>query len=73
MAELTHGQYDQIERAVLDRQRIAIYRRGTEYIVIPERLRTSGGHEVIEATHPTTGDRIEFDVAELDSIEVIAR
>lgn len=73
MAELTHAQYDQLERAVLDRKRIAIYRRGTEYIVVPERLRTTGGHEVIEATHPTTGDRIEFDLGEVDSIEVITR
>ncbi|HEU4641085.1 MAG TPA: hypothetical protein VFS44_01435 [Gemmatimonadaceae bacterium] len=71
MAQLTHAQYDRLERAILDRRRIAIYRRGTEYIVVPERLRVSGGRELIEATHPTTGEAITFVLDELDSIEVI--
>lgn len=71
MAQLTHTEYDRLERAILDGRRIAIYRRGTEFIVIPERLRVSGGRELIEATHPTTGEAITFHLDELDSIEVI--
>lgn len=71
MAQLTHAEYDRLERAILDRRRIALYRRGTEYIVVPERLRVSGGRELIEATHPTTGEAITFVLDEVDSIEVI--
>ncbi|HEX6535997.1 MAG TPA: hypothetical protein VF041_15480 [Gemmatimonadaceae bacterium] len=71
MAQLTHAEYDQLERAIVDRRRIAIYRRGTEYLVVPERLRVSGGRELIDSTHPTTGESITFRLDEVDSIEVI--
>lgn len=71
MAELTTTQYDQLERAVIDKRRIAIYRRGTEYIVIPNRLHLVSGRERIEAVHPTTGDRIIIFLDEIDSLHVI--
>ncbi|MDQ2931656.1 MAG: hypothetical protein M3Y05_12695 [Gemmatimonadota bacterium] len=71
MAELTTTQYDQLERAVIDKKRIAIYRRGTEYIVIPNRLHLVSGRERIEAVHPTTGDRIIIYLDEIDSLHVI--
>jgi hypothetical protein len=35
MAQLTSKQYDELERAIVDGQRIAVRRRGTEFIVIP--------------------------------------
>ncbi|HEX5438483.1 MAG TPA: hypothetical protein VFW98_15125 [Gemmatimonadaceae bacterium] len=72
MAELTHTQYDALERAIIDQRRIAVYRRGTEYVVVPRALRLEGRQEVIEATHPTTGEAIEFSIADLESIQVIA-
>ena len=71
MAELTHRQYDQLERAILDGRRIAVYRRGTEYLVIPARLRVEGGREAVEAVHPTTGELITLYIDEVDSIEVV--
>lgn len=71
MAQLTHGQYDALERAIIDRNRIAIYRRGTEFVVIPHRLTLIDGRELIESVHPTTGDAIRFFVDEVDSIQVI--
>ena len=71
MAELTHQQYDQLERAILDGRRISVYRRGTEYIVVPSRLRVAGGREAVEALHPTTGERITLYLDEVDSIEVV--
>ena len=39
MKQLTHSEYDALERAVIDGTRLAIYRRGTEYVVIPQALR----------------------------------
>ena len=71
MAELTIEQYDRLERAVIDKKRIVVYRRGTEYIVIPTRLQLIDGRERIEAVHPTTGDRITIYLDEIDSLQVI--
>ena len=71
MAELTHDQYEELERAIRDRTRIAVWRRGTEYVVIPRRLRLMDGREVIEAIHPTTGDEMTLRLDDLDRIEVV--
>ena len=71
MAELNHKQYDALERAVADGRRISVYRRGTEFIVVPRRLRIHGGREALEAVHPTTGERITLWLDEVDSIEVV--
>ena len=71
MAELTHSQYDALERAITDGRRVAVYRRGTEYLVIPTRLRTTSGREAIDAVHPTTGDAMTLYIDEIDSIEVV--
>ena len=71
MAQLTNTQYDALERAVRDGARVSVYRRGTEFVVIPQRLRMAGGREVIEATHPTTGGALTFYLDEVDAIEVV--
>jgi hypothetical protein len=69
MAQLTHEQYDRLERAVTRGQRIAVNRRGTEYIVIPLALDSREGREVINARNPTTGDRLSLYLDELDAID----
>ncbi len=71
MAQLTTTQYDALERAITTGQRIAVYRRGTEFVVIPQRLRLVGSREAVESVHPTTGDGITFYLDEVDSIEVV--
>jgi hypothetical protein len=71
MAELTTSQYDALERAITDGTRIAVYRRGTEYVVVPKRLRVDGGREALEAAHPTTGERLTLYIDEVDSVEVV--
>jgi uncharacterized protein with PhoU and TrkA domain len=71
MAQLSTKQYDALEQAVATGQRIVVMRRGTEYIVVPERLRLTGGREALEARNPTTGDRLVLHLDELDSIEVV--
>jgi hypothetical protein len=71
MAQLTHQQYEQLERAVAEGQRIAVHRRGTEYVVVPSRLALYAGREVIEATNPTTGDHLSLYLDEVDAIEVV--
>ena len=71
MAQLTHDQYDALERAITNGVRIAVWRRGTEYIVVPQRLRLDDGREAIEAMHPTTGHALTLYVDEVDAIEVV--
>ena len=71
MAELNHRQYDDLERAVRDGTRIALYRRGTEYVVVPQRIRMLDGREAVEAIHPTTGDDITLFLDEVDSLETV--
>ena len=68
---MTHDEYDALERAIIDRRRIAVYRRGTEYVVVPDRLRMQSGRELIEARHPTTGEAMAFYIDEIDDIQVI--
>ena len=71
MAQLSTTQYDSLERAILEGRRISVYRRGTEYVVVPTRLRLAGGREAIEARHPTTGESITLWLDEVDTIEVV--
>ena len=71
MAEWNHKQYDALERAILSGKRIAAYRRGTEFVVVPTRLRVISGREAVDATHPTTGDAITLYLDEMDSFEVV--
>lgn len=71
MAQLSPGQYDALERAVARGTRVAVYRRGTEYVVVPTRIFQQNGREAIEAIHPTTGDPIVFVIDDVESIEVV--
>jgi hypothetical protein len=71
LAQWTHKQYDILERAITNGKRISAYRRGTEYTVVPMRLRMISGREAVEATHPTTGDQITLYLDEMDSFEVV--
>lgn len=71
MASFSHRDYDALERAILVGQRIAIWRRGTEYVVVPSELHLRGGREAIEARNPSTGDSITLFLDDIDSIEVV--
>ena len=66
MAELTHQQYDLLERAITDQRRIAVMRRGT----VRALLSVERGREAIQARHPS-GSLMTFYVDEVQSIEVV--
>ena len=70
MAQLTHAQYDILERAIMDKRRIAVIRRGTEYVVVPSRLALERGREAIYARHPS-GSVMTFFLDEVESFEVV--
>lgn len=72
MAQLTHEQYETLERAVVKGTRIAVRRSGRrEYVVIPLALRIHDGREAIEARNPVTGHELRLYLDEVDSIEVV--
>jgi len=72
MAHFSPRQYDVLERAIVDRTRIAIYRSGDrEVVIVPRSLRVVGGRERIDATHPTTGDPISIYLDEVVDFEVV--
>lgn len=71
MAQLTVKQYDSIENAIVHRKRLAIWRRGTEYLVIPLALRMVNRRECIDTRHPATGARLTIWLDEIDIVEEV--
>jgi uncharacterized protein with PhoU and TrkA domain len=71
VGQLSVKQYDALEQAVTKQQRIMVMRRGTEYLVIPERLTLIRGREAIIARHPSTGAALTLYLDEADALEVV--
>ena len=71
MAPLTPAQYDALEHAIANAKRVVVMRRGTEYVIVPLRLRTEGRHEIIEARNPATGDALAFSLEDIDTVHVV--
>ncbi|MDB4906803.1 MAG: hypothetical protein JWO05_1587 [Gemmatimonadetes bacterium] len=71
MAQLNTKQYDALEMAIRDGSRIVIFRRGSEFIVIPLAIRLKDSREMIEARHPTTGHSMTLFLDEVDSLDVV--
>lgn len=72
MGQLTHQQYDRLERALLNGTRVIFQRSGRrEYTVIPLRLGVRDGRELVEARNPTTGHDLTIYLDELDGIELV--
>lgn len=71
MGQLSVAQYDALERAIVARRRVMVMRRGTEFLVIPERLTLIGGREAVIARHPSTGAALTLYLDEADAFEVL--
>jgi hypothetical protein len=73
VAQLTHEDYDRLERAVLNGIRLIFQRRGRrEYVVIPLALKIRDGRELMEARNPTTGHDLTIYLDEIDGIESLS-
>jgi len=68
---LTPAALDALERAVRERRRVALRRRGTEYVVVAERLDTVHRDEVLEGRLPMTGEIVSFPLRELETFAVL--
>ena len=68
---LTPDALDALELAVRERKRVALRRRGTEYVVVAERLETSGRDEALAGRLPMTGEVLTFRLRELETFAVL--
>lgn len=68
---LTPDALDALERAVRERRRVALRRRGTEYVVWAERLKTVAREEALEGRLPMTGEILAFPLRELECFAVL--
>jgi hypothetical protein len=62
---------DQLENAVRRGLRVALSRRGTEYIVVALRLTTVERQEALIGRLPMTGEELPFVLNDIDHFQVI--
>jgi uncharacterized protein with PhoU and TrkA domain len=68
----TADRMDQLERAARDGLRVALTRRGTEYVVTALRLTTVDRRDALVGRLPMTGEEITLRLDEVDSFQVVA-
>jgi hypothetical protein len=68
---LTPEALDALERAVRESRRVALRRRGTEYVVVAVRLGTGDRDETLEGRLPMTGEVLSFRLRELEAFAVL--
>jgi hypothetical protein len=62
---------DLLERAVREQRRVALTRRGTEYVVIARSLTTVKSRDAMVGHLPMTGEEMTFILDELDSFAIV--
>lgn len=69
----TSDRLDQLEHAVRRGFRVALKRRGTEYIVTARRLEMKDRREVLVGLLPMTGEEVSFVLDEVDGLEILSQ
>lgn len=67
----TPARMAELERAVEHGRRVALTRRGSEYVVVARRLRTYSRVDILVGWLPMTGETIDFELTEIDSFDVL--
>ena len=62
---------DQLENAARRGQRVALSRRGTEYVVVAIRVGTEERHDVLVGRLPMTGEELSFRLDQIDTFQVV--
>ena len=62
---------DRLEHAAREGLRVAVSRRGTEYIVTARRVTSVGGREALIGHLPMTGEELTFRLDDIDYFQVI--
>jgi hypothetical protein len=68
---LTPDSLDALERAVREHRRVALRRRGTEYVVVAEELETGDRDETLRGRLPMTGEVLSFRLRELETFAIL--
>lgn len=68
---MTAAQYDALERAIVDRARVAIRLNGAEMVVIPEAIRMQGGRELLLTQNPSSGLPLLVNIDDIERLEVV--
>ncbi len=67
----TPEKLDQLERAAREGRRVALFRRGTEYIVTVIRMTTSDNKEAVIGRIPMTGEEMVFVLTDLEGMQLL--
>jgi hypothetical protein len=67
----TSARMDQLENAARQGHRVALSRRGSEFIVVALRVTSQDRHEVLIGRLPMTGEELVFRLNEIDSFQVV--
>lgn len=62
---------NRLERAIDEGSRVQLWRRGTEIVLVPSRIRHAYGGEILVGHHLGTGDRIEVPFDEVERFLVL--
>ncbi len=67
----TTDRMDQLEHAARHGQRVALSRRGTEFVVVAIRVTSRDQHEVLIGRLPMTGEDLTFRLDQIDAFQVV--
>jgi hypothetical protein len=62
---------DQLENAARRGLRVALSRRGSEYVVVAQRVTTVGRDDILVGWLPMTGEELTFRLEDIESFQVI--
>ena len=67
----THSHLDLLERAIRERRRVALVRRGNEYVVTAARLTTVRQRDALICIAPMTGDEMTFVLDDVEGFRIV--
>ncbi|MCU0625891.1 MAG: hypothetical protein MUF21_05300 [Gemmatimonadaceae bacterium] len=68
---LTTTEYDALERAIGEGLRVAFTWRGAEHVVLPVRIRATGGREALETTNPSSGHQLIVPLDDMTRLHLV--
>lgn len=67
----TPERLDQLESAARRGRRVALVRRGTEYVIVARRLENDGRRDTLVGVLPMTGEEMRFVLEEVDWFQAL--
>ena len=68
---MTAAQYDALERAIVDRSRVALRINGGEMVVIPEAIQLRQSREMLITRNPSSGLPLLLRIDDIERLEVV--